>query len=78
MTTVDWAVKPQHKQTNKVWTNSVDPDHTALEESDQDLHCLPFCPHLLDVLLYNKTMLFKLLDNCSNFLGVRIFRIFLP
>ena len=34
---------------------SVDPDQTAptgAEQSDQDLHCLPFLLHLLDELLY--------------------------
>ena len=30
-----------------------------LEQSDQGLHCLHFCLHLLDALLYGKTMLFK-------------------
>ena len=35
----------------QIWANSVDPDHTAprlKEQSDQGLHCLPFCLHLLD------------------------------
>ena len=32
-----------------VWANSVDSDQTALkEQSDQDLHCLPFFLHLLE------------------------------
>ena len=31
----------------------------SLEQSDQDLHCLPFHLHLLDTLLYSKTPLFK-------------------
>ena len=40
-------------------TNNVDSDQTALkEQSDQDLHCLPFCLHLLEALLYNKSILF--------------------
>ena len=35
-----------------VWANSVDSDQTALkEQSDQDLHCLPFFQHLLEALL---------------------------
>ena len=25
--------------------NSVDPDQTVKEQSDQDLHCLPFCQY---------------------------------
>ena len=29
------------------------------EQSNQGLHCLPFCLHLLDTLLYGKTTLFK-------------------
>ena len=29
------------------------------EQSDQGLHCLPFCLHLLDALLYGKATLFK-------------------
>ena len=35
-------------------TDSVDPDQTdpRLEQSDQSLHCLPFCLHHLDSLLY--------------------------
>ena len=36
-----------------VWANSVDSDQTALkEQSDQDLHCLPFFLHLLEALLH--------------------------
>ena len=38
-----------------VWANSVDSDQTALkEQSDQDLHCLPFFLHLLEALLHCK------------------------
>ena len=42
----------------QVWANSVDSDQ---EQSDQGLHCLPFCLHLLDALLYGnyKTLMFK-------------------
>ena len=29
------------------------------EQSDQGLHCLPFCWHLLDAFLYGKATLFK-------------------
>ena len=28
------------------WANGADPDQT--EQSDQDLHCFPFCLHCLD------------------------------
>ena len=31
------------------WANNTDPDQ---EQSDQGLHCLPFCLHRLDSLLY--------------------------
>ena len=38
-----------------VWANSLDSDQTALkEQSDQDLHCLPFFLHLLEALLHCK------------------------
>ena len=30
----------------QVWSNSADPDQTAPQQSDQGLHCLPFCLHL--------------------------------
>ena len=46
----------------QVWANSIVPDQTASEQSDQDLHYLLFCLHLLDALLYSvygKTTLFK-------------------
>ena len=46
------------------------------EQSDQGLHCLPFCLHLLDSLLCSKTILFQFWDNYSIFSGVRIFRVF--
>ena len=54
--------------------NSVDSDQTALvEQSDQDLHCLPFCLHLLEALLHCKIILFYIKDSygsrsrCPNF-----------
>ena len=40
----------------QVWANSVDPDE---EQSDQDLHCLPFRLLLLDSLLCGRVTLFK-------------------
>ena len=46
-----------------VWANSVDSDQTALkEQSDQDLHCLPYCLHLLEALLHCKIKLFYIKD----------------
>ena len=45
------------------WANSVDPDQTAplllLEESDQDLHCLPFCLHHFGLITIGRALLFK-------------------
>ena len=38
----------------QVWVNSADP-----LQSDQGLHCLQFCLHLLEALLYDKALLFK-------------------
>ena len=35
----------------QVWANSADPAQTA---PDQGLHCLPFCLHCLDSLLYGR------------------------
>ena len=47
-----------------VWANSVDSDQTALEEqSDQDIHCLPFFLYLLEALLHCKIKLFYIKDN---------------
>ena len=40
-----------------VWANSVDSDQTK-EQSDQDLHFLPFFLHLLEELLHCKIKLF--------------------
>ena len=50
-----------------VRANSVDSDQTALkEQSDQDLHCLPFFLHLSEALLHRKIKLFYIKDNyCS-------------
>ena len=42
----------------------MDSDQTALEEqSDQHLHCLPFCLHLLEALLHCKIKLSYIKDN---------------
>ena len=40
------------------WINSADPDQTE-EQSDQDLHFLPFRLHRLDSLLYGRATQFK-------------------
>ena len=45
----------------QVCANTVDPDKTAPKgpkQSNLGLHCLPFCLHLSDALLYGKTMMF--------------------
>ena len=34
-------------------------DHTAAEQSDQSLHCLPFCLHLLNATVYGNATLLK-------------------
>ena len=55
----------------------MDSDQTALkEQSDQDLHCLPFFLHLLEALLHCKIKLFYIKDNYGTGLGVPIFRVF--
>ena len=41
-------------------------DQTA---PDQGLHCLQFCLHLSETLLYDKASLFRFLGNYSKFLG---------
>ena len=46
------------------------------EQSDQGLHCLPFCLHLLDALLYGEAALFKFQCGYSKFSSVRILKIF--
>ena len=53
-----------------VWAKSVDSDQTALkEQSDQDLHCLPFFLHLLEALLHCKIKLFYIKDNYGSWSG---------
>ena len=53
-----------------VWANSVDSDQTALkEQSDQDLHCLPFFLHPLEALLHRKIKLFYIKDNYGSWSG---------
>ena len=53
-----------------VWSNIVDSDQTALkEQSDQDLHCLPFFLHLLEALLHRKIKLFHIKDNYGSWSG---------
>ena len=60
-----------------VIANSVDSDQTALkEQSDQDLHCLPFFLHLLEALLHVKLNCFILRIITVAGLGVPIFRVF--
>ena len=46
------------------------------EQSDRFLHCLPFCLHRLDALLYGRATLFKFKADDSTFSGVRILKIF--
>ena len=46
------------------------------EQSDQGLHCLLFCLHVLDAFLNGKATLFKFKDDYNNIFGVQIFRIF--
>ena len=56
---------------------TVDSDQTALkEQSDQDLHCLPFFLYLLEALLHCKIKLFILRTTTVVSLGVPIFRVF--
>ena len=56
-----------------VWANSVDSDQTALrEQSDQDLHCLPFFLHLFEALLHRKIKLFYIKDNYGSWSGCPI------
>ena len=43
---------------------------------DQDLHCLQFHLHLLDILLYGKYSLFNFKVITANFSDVQIFRSF--
>ena len=46
------------------------------KQSDQGLHCLQFCLHLLDVLLMVKPLCSNFRVITANSSGVRIFRIF--
>ena len=39
------------------------------EQSDQDLHCLPFFLHLLEAFLHCKIKLFHIKDNCGSWSG---------
>ena len=51
-----WNGKGYHNDSKfsdrQVRANSVNPDQTALNKTDQGLHCLPFCLHYLDTLLF--------------------------
>ena len=66
-----------YRKNSKYWdihvyvrANSVDSDQTALkEQSDQDLHCLPFFLHLLEALLQCKIKLFYIKDNYGSWSG---------
>ena len=65
----------RYRKNSKYWdmyvlANSVDSDQTALQEqSDQDLHCLPFFLHLLEALLHHKIKLFHMKDNYGSWSG---------
>ena len=64
----------------QIWTISVHQDQTAHEKGqfDKGLHCLPLHYHLLDALLYDKTLIVKIFfGNYSNFFESLIFKIFL-
>ena len=53
-----------------VWANSLDSDQTALkEQSDQDLHCLPFFLHWLEALLHCKIKRFYIKDTYGSWSG---------
>ena len=53
-----------------VWANTLDSDQTALkEQSDQDLHCLPFFLHLFEALLHCKIKRFYIKDNYGSWSG---------
>ena len=51
----------------QIWADSVDPDQTAEQQSDQGLPCLPFHLHLFDALLCGKDTLFNFYDNYCYF-----------
>ena len=60
-----------------VLANSVDSDQTALkEQSDQDLHCLPFFLHFWRHYFLVKLNCFILRTTTVAGLGVPIFRVF--
>ena len=67
--------KGKYRKNFKYWdmyvrATSVDSDQTALkEQSDQDLHCLPFFLHLLEALLQCKIKLFHIKDNYGRVLA---------
>ena len=53
-----------------VWANIFGSDQTALkEQSDQDLHCLPFFLHLLEALLHYTIKRFYIKDNYGSWSG---------
>ena len=48
---VDQLYPNEPEYSTEVWANSVDPvPTTAPKQSDEGLHCAPFCLHLLDTL----------------------------
>ena len=71
-----------YRKTYKYWdiyvcANSVDIDQTALkEQSDQDLHCLPFCLHLLEHYCIVKSYCFILRTPTVVRVSVPIFGVF--
>ena len=72
---IQWTLDVVHrkkqlvKSTNTVKILNIG---TCMEQSDQDLHCLPFFLHLLEALLHRKIKLFYTVAG----LGVPIFRVF--
>ena len=60
-------------QTDRPSANSVGPDQTRLEQSDQGLHCMPFCLHILVTLLVGKAYLHKFQGDYSNLFGFSVF-----
>ena len=63
--TIQYSKDPKFSD-RQVLANSADPD----------LHCLQFCLHLLDTLLYSKYSLFSFRVITANFSDVRSFRSF--
>ena len=49
---VSYHTNSSYKDTS-AWADTVDPDQTAWEQSDQGLQCLPFHQQLFDRLLHN-------------------------